>query len=87
MLTGIIVAVIYGHLGCGALGGAHFSPILRRRMRHLNERYFATRVDVMIALFCGLYTLVQVIRIIIDTEREISRRRKENGNHDRPHWS
>ena len=70
MLTGIIVAVIYGHLGCGAIGGALFSPILRRRIRHLNERYFATRVDVMVALVCGFYTLVQVTRIMIDTERE-----------------
>lgn len=87
MLTVIIVAVIYGHLGCGALGGALFSPILRRRIRHLDERYFATRVDVMVALICGLYTLIQVIRIMTDTEREISRRRKENENHGRPHRS
>jgi hypothetical protein len=54
-------------------------------MRHLDEEYFSTRPDMMKALLCGAYTLIQVIRIIVDTEREISRRRKENGNHGRPH--
>jgi hypothetical protein len=84
MLTLIIVTVIYGHLGCGAIGGALFSPILRRRIRHLNERYFATRVDVMVALVCGFYTLVQVTRIIINTEREISRRRRDQTQAESP---
>jgi hypothetical protein len=85
MLTLIIVTVIYGHLGSGIIGGLLFSPILQRRMRHLDEEYFSTRPDMMKALLCGAYTLIQVIRIIVDTEREISRRRKENGNHGRPH--
>lgn len=78
MLTVIIVFGIYGHLGSGVLGGLLFSPILQRRIRHLDEEYYSTRPDMMKALLCGFFTLFVVIHVLADTERQIRRNRRNS---------